>query len=106
MNSGEEKLWIAIPGCSFDPTDKTDAELENFTQDLFEITFLNIGNPQEEEDTSNFTIQIFKSWDEETDQPVELMVESNDFKLLGEQFALEGGVITDASLSVTGTILG
>ena len=51
--------WIAIPGCNFDIIGKTGEQLENFVQNSFELTFQNITNPIQSEDSSEFLIQIF-----------------------------------------------
>ena len=61
----EEKKWIAIEGCRFDPVEKTDDELENFAQNLFVVRFNNIINPWIVADTSEFEIEIFYKWEDD-----------------------------------------
>jgi hypothetical protein len=38
-NETEEEKWIALPGCEFNPMDRTEAELVNFRQNWFSAIF-------------------------------------------------------------------
>lgn len=48
----ETQKWIALPGCEFNPMDRTEEELINFRQNYFTAIFSNILNPPVEDDTS------------------------------------------------------
>lgn len=86
--------------------------MANFAQNLFDVVFENITNPSDEANTSAFLIQVYKSWNESTEDFENfenfetLVAESNDFKILEEVFILDGGVITECSISVSNPTLG
>ena len=61
----EEKKWIAVEGCRFDPVEKTTEQLKDFSQNLFVVKFFNIMNPWIVADTSEFEIEIFYKWEDD-----------------------------------------
>jgi hypothetical protein len=57
--------WIILPGCEFNPMDRTTEELVNFEDSKFSATFKNIVNPASDA-VSAFTIQVYKKFDDDT----------------------------------------
>ena len=58
--------WVAIPGCRYNPEDNS--ELGLFNQHEMTAIFDNVKNPLSQADTSNFTISVFKGWDNDTNE--------------------------------------
>lgn len=61
-DEAEERKWVAIEGCAFDPKNKTNEALKNFEQNVFNVTFYNLVNPWEIIDTGELKIEVFSVW--------------------------------------------
>lgn len=66
-NTNHENNFIVLKGCQFDPSGKSNEELQNFSVNDFNVTLGNIMNPHDDGvSTSAFKIEVFKYWIEET----------------------------------------
>lgn len=99
----EEKKWIAVSGCNFDPINKTTEQLANFAQNLFVVKFNNVTNPWVVADTSEFEIEVFNKWDSEPSQKI---THSDGYFIQAEKFMLTVDPLQMLSYSLSNPVIG
>ena len=96
-----EEGWLLIEGCNFDPTL---AESSDFELDVFKVTIDNVKNPEAEADTSPFSFEVFKSYNEGVLS--QRIVYKDTFFLDSSTFFFPSGVIEEATLTSSGEKVG
>lgn len=104
---GDEPKYMVVPGCSLQNLeDKTPEQLTHFVQNEFTIKINNVLNPPIKEDTSVFGVEIYKSWDQDLNQGVDLISESTTFFFPMAAYDIEGGIIQDPLIITSSNLLG